>query len=120
MRDELGKLWRTHNEASELWLKHCNAGLRLRCDMASGFSQDVEFQKLLAQNDRLDLARLMLEFARDVYAALEFDEWMAELERLGEAARDCVESCPPTLPARLGAISQVLYVREGFRGNTDA
>ncbi len=89
--------------------------------MTSAFSHDPQFSRLLAhRDDEVDLAQLMLEFAADVYPALDAQKSVAELARLGEAAREATDDAGPDVEQRLQAVSDLLYHQEGFRGNQDS
>jgi regulator of sirC expression with transglutaminase-like and TPR domain len=89
--------------------------------MSSAFSDNPQFAHLLAgREDQVDLARLLLEFAMDVYPALDVQQPMAELDRLGQSARAAVSAAGSDTTERLHAISALLYEQEGFRGNQDA
>ena len=57
--------------------------------MSSAFSDNPQFAHLLAgREDEVDLVRLMLEFATDVYPGLDVQQPLAELDRLGQSARE--------------------------------
>ncbi|MEX2560199.1 MAG: transglutaminase-like domain-containing protein [Pirellulales bacterium] len=90
--------------------------------MPPAFTSDVEFHKLLARRDDVDLVRLMLEYAADAYPGLDPAACLAELDRLGRLADERLSSrsTGQTLRERLAVISELLYADEGFRGNTDA
>lgn len=89
---------------------------RLRI-VPSDFSHSPEFQRLLGGDAaEIDLARVALEIARDVYSHLEIDAYLARIEDLGRRVRGRL---PAGLsPERIIAqINWVLFVEEGFRGN---
>lgn len=89
--------------------------------MPSAFSDNSQFAHLLAgREEQVDLARLLLEFAMDVYPALDVQQPLAELHRLGESARAAVTDAGTDITERLQAVSALLYEQEGFRGNQDA
>ena len=89
--------------------------------MSPAFSDNPQFAHLLAgREDQVDLARLMLEFATDVYPALDVQQPLAELDRLGQSAREAVTVSGGKTAERLHAVSGLLYEQEGFRGNQDA
>lgn len=85
------------------------------------FNDDVEFLKLCRGRRDVDLVALSGELARDAYPQLDLTPTLAELARLGEAARVSVERLPATAGTadRLRAVSDVLYDVEGFAGNDD-
>ena len=86
--------------------------------MPSEFASDVEFQKLLAGSDDVDLVRLMLEFAADAYPQLDAANCLAEIDRLAVRASQCVQKhAAEELPAQLAALGELLYRDEGFHGN---
>jgi regulator of sirC expression with transglutaminase-like and TPR domain len=86
----------------------------------STFGANVEFNKLRAGRDDVDLVELMLELARDAYPRLEPAIYRREIARLRQLASLCLRDAGQTLAARLDAISNLLYVKEGFRGNREA
>lgn len=85
------------------------------------FADDIEFQKLCQGRRDVDLVGLCGEFARDAYPQLDLRPTLAELSRLGDAARLAVGRLPSTAATadRLRVVSDVLYDVEGFAGNTD-
>lgn len=85
--------------------------------MPSLFGQSPEFQRLLSRDAQPDLVRIALEIARDVYTELDVEAYMARIESLASRVRD---RCPPAAKPRqvLGHINWVLFVEEGFQGNT--
>lgn len=86
------------------------------------FVNDVEFNKLLAGVDGVDLVRLMLEFAADAYPRLDPAACLNELDRLGHAARERFALHDLRQHDRYGQLSVLsrwLYNDEGFRGNDD-
>jgi len=90
--------------------------------MPAPFAENPEFTKLLAKrDDEVDLVRLMLEFAGDAYPALNPRDILAELEQLGEQARDEVSHVAADgIAAQLEAVAALLHDRHAFRGNQDA
>jgi regulator of sirC expression with transglutaminase-like and TPR domain len=84
----------------------------------SPFSGSPEFLRLLAGEARPDLARIALEIARDAYPELDPGRYLGHIESLAARVRD---RCPPGAKPRqvLGHINWVLFVEEGFRGNTE-
>ena len=88
----------------------------------SDFSGDIEFRKLLAARQDIDLVQLMLELAADVYPHLDRLGCLLEIDRLAVL---CEQPMAPLVTAaqirrQLTTISQVLYGIEGFHGNRDA
>lgn len=90
--------------------------------MPPPFAGDVQFNKLLARRTDVNLVRLMLEFARDAYPALDAGASLAELDRLGRRAHVLLHraASPAGLRPRLAALSELLYAEEGFHGNTQS
>jgi len=86
------------------------------------YGDNSEFAKLLAHRDGdVDLVRLMLEFAGDAYPELNARAALAELDSLGRHARESVEGASAVgIAAQLEAVSELLYEREGFRGNQES
>jgi regulator of sirC expression with transglutaminase-like and TPR domain len=84
----------------------------------SPFAESPEFQRLLRQEPGADLSRIALEIARDAYPDLDFEPYLAQIDALAARVRD---RCPPLAKIRqvLGQINWVLFVEEGFEGNTD-
>jgi regulator of sirC expression with transglutaminase-like and TPR domain len=83
-------------------------------------AENSEFCKLCAGQTRVNLVRLLLEFAADAYPRLCFTSCEQEIAQFGEKARRCAcgggqdeESCRE----RLCAVSRLLYDDEGFHGN---
>ena len=89
--------------------------------MPSPFSTDVEFSKLVAGRDDVQLIDLMLELAADATPGVDTAACRATLCELGKKARRRVSALPPdiSLHDKLSAISRVLYADERFRGNRD-
>jgi regulator of sirC expression with transglutaminase-like and TPR domain len=88
--------------------------------MPADFACDCQFQKVLAGRRDVCLPALMLEFAADVYRDLDTLGCLAELDRLGaRASKRIAELGGPGRDVRrsLQAISELLYVDEGFHGN---
>ena len=82
------------------------------------FPDSPEFQRLLAGEGVVDLARIALEIARDAYPDLEVEPYLARIEELANRVR---LRCRVGSKAReiLGQINWVLYVEEEFRGNSE-
>ena len=88
------------------------------CEHKSPFAESPEFQRLLRRDSRSDLVRIALEIARDAYPGLDIDHYLGKIEALAGRVRD---RCPPGAKPRslLGQINWVLFVEEGFQGNTE-
>jgi regulator of sirC expression with transglutaminase-like and TPR domain len=84
----------------------------------AAFADSPEFQRLLAGEAEPDLVRIALEIAKDVYRDLDPEAYLTVIEMLAARVRD---RCPTGAKAQhvLGQINWVLFVEEGFRGNTD-
>ena len=87
--------------------------------MRSPFVESPEFQRLLRREPRPDLARISLEIARDAAPELDPAPYLAKLDALAARVRD---RCPAEAKPRhvLGQINWVLFVEEGFQGNTES
>jgi regulator of sirC expression with transglutaminase-like and TPR domain len=74
--------------------------------------------RLLRSEPRTDLVRIALEIARDAYPALDICHYLDRIEALAGRVR---ERCPAGTKPRglLGQINWVLFVEEGFQGNTE-
>lgn len=83
------------------------------------FAESPEFQRLLQGEPGTDLTRIALEIARDAYPKLDPEPYLAQIDALAARVH---ERCPAEARTRhiLGQINWVLFVEEGFRGNTDA
>ena len=86
--------------------------------MRSPFAESPEFERLLRRDARPDLTRIALEIARDAYPDLEPGPYLERIEALAARVRD---RAPAAAKARqvLGQINWVLFVEEGFQGNTE-
>ena len=86
--------------------------------MRSPFAGSPEFERLLRRDARPDLTRIALEIARDAYPDLEPGPYLERIEALAARIRD---RAPAAAKARqvLGQINWVLFVEEGFQGNTE-
>ena len=86
--------------------------------MRSPFADSPEFLKLLQRDPAADLTRIALEIARDVYPELDPESYLRQIEALADRARD---RCPAAAGPRhvLGQVNWVLYVEEGYHGNTE-
>ena len=81
-------------------------------------SPDPEFDRLVAGDARADVTRIALEIARDAYPDLQIEPALRVIDELAARVRD---RCPAESKVRhvLGQINWVLYVEEGYHGNTD-
>ena len=86
--------------------------------MRSPFAQSPEFLKLLHRDPGADLTRIALEIARDEYPDLDADSYLRKIEALADRVRD---RCPAGARSWqvLGQVNWVLYVEEGYKGNTE-
>ena len=86
--------------------------------MRSPFVQSPEFLKLLQRDPAADLTRIAFEIARDEYPDLDAESYLQKIEALADRVRD---RCPTGAGPRqvLGQINWVLYVEEGYQGNTE-
>jgi regulator of sirC expression with transglutaminase-like and TPR domain len=82
------------------------------------FARDEEFRRLIQGDEDVDLVRVNLEIARDAYPDLDEADILSRIDALADRVRD---RCSPGVGARavIGQINWVLYVEEGFRGNTE-
>jgi regulator of sirC expression with transglutaminase-like and TPR domain len=89
-----------------------------RPGVRSPFAGNPEFERLLRREARPDLTRIALEIARDAYPDLEPGPYLERIEALAARVRD---RAPAAAKARqvLGQINWVLFVEEGFQGNTE-
>ena len=86
--------------------------------MPTPFVDSPEFRRLLAGEPGVDLARIALEIARDAEPGLEIDAYLRRIAALAERAR---QRCGPHPKSRaiLGQVGWVLFVEEGYRGDTE-
>jgi regulator of sirC expression with transglutaminase-like and TPR domain len=84
--------------------------------VAPSFPDSPEFQRLLAGDGDVPIARLALEIARDAYPNLDIEAYLAKMHDLAERSRI---RCRKSAKARdvLGQINWVLFVEEEIRGN---
>jgi regulator of sirC expression with transglutaminase-like and TPR domain len=84
----------------------------------SPFAESPEFQRLLSRETSADLVRIALEIACDAYPGLDTEHYLAKIGALAGRIRD---RCPQAAKPRqiLGQINWVLFVEEGFQGNTE-
>lgn len=72
---------------------------------------------MLRRDERSDLVRISLEIARDAYPELDIDDYLGRVESLAGRVRDrCAAMKPRSV---LGQINWVLFVEEGYTGNTE-
>jgi regulator of sirC expression with transglutaminase-like and TPR domain len=83
------------------------------------FRDSPEFRRLLDGDPGADLTRVALEIARDAYPEVAPEPYLEKIEALALRVR---ERCPADSRPRqvLGHINWVLFVEEGFHGNTEA
>lgn len=86
--------------------------------MRSPFAQSPEFLKLLQRDPGADLTRIAFEIARDEYLDLDVESYLLKIDALADRVRD---RCPSAAGPRqvLGHVNWVLYVEEGYQGNTE-
>ncbi len=82
------------------------------------FEESPEFLRMLRRDPEADLARVALEIARDVYPGLDPEPYLARIDDLAARVRDRCAAVDRTRQV-LGQINWVLFVEEGFQGNTD-
>jgi len=82
------------------------------------FEKSPEFRRLLSGDQTADLLRIALEIAQDEQPRLDASRYDRLIDRFAERVRD---RCPNGARTRhiLGQINWVLFVEEGFRGNTE-
>jgi len=86
--------------------------------MAVSFAESPEFQRLVAGNSQVNLARIALEIGRDVYPDVDIDAYLEKIKDFAERARSRFRE-GATLREVVGQINWVLFVEEKFRGNHD-
>jgi regulator of sirC expression with transglutaminase-like and TPR domain len=86
--------------------------------VAPRFPYSPEFQRLAAGADRVHLARIALEIARDAHPDLDVESYLEKIDQLARRVRD---RCRPGYSTRdiLGQINWVLFVDEGLRANEE-
>lgn len=83
------------------------------------FARDIEFTKLLARRDDVDLTDAALEIARDAYPQLDFavtQEWIGD--RAEEITSEILKA--PSEEAGLDLLADCLAIRQGLRGSREA
>jgi len=82
------------------------------------FESSPQFRRLLQGEQNVDLTAIGLEIAMDAYPGLDTVAWTAHIDALADRVRD---RCAPEAKPRqiLGQINWVLFVEEGFQGNSD-
>jgi regulator of sirC expression with transglutaminase-like and TPR domain len=87
--------------------------------MPSQFAASPEFERLLRGDEKPDLIRIALEVAADAYPELDAGRYVEIIESLADRVRD--RSPAHAKPQYvLGQINWVLFVEEGFSGNTES
>ena len=84
------------------------------------FADSPEFRRLLAAGPgpRPDLVRIGLEIAADAYPGLDRERYLGQVDALAARVRDrCATLDRPRQV--LGQINWVLFVEEGYEGNSD-
>jgi regulator of sirC expression with transglutaminase-like and TPR domain len=86
--------------------------------VAPRFPDSPEFKRLAAGADRVHLARIALEIARDAHPDLDVESY---LEKIDDLARRVRHRCQPGYTTRdiLGQINSVLFVDAGLRANEE-
>lgn len=82
------------------------------------FAESPEFRRLLRGEPGADLTRIALEIAGDAYPGLDGELYLGKLADLAIRVR---QRCPAEAKPRqvLGQINWVLFVEEGYRGDTE-
>ena len=86
--------------------------------MSKPFSGSPEFQKLLSRSCSTSLARIALEIACDVYPDLDVEHYLNLADGLVRRIKDRVPGNAKPKQV-LGQINWVLFVEEGYHGNTE-
>ena len=86
--------------------------------MRSTDPSSPEFERVLAGDPEPDLARVALEIAGDFHPGLDVEAHLARIEDLAARVRARRREGAPARKV-LGQINWVLYVEEGFCGNTE-
>ena len=86
--------------------------------MATPFADSPEFRRLLEGGAKISLPRIALEIAHDADPGLDIDAYLARIDDLAARAR---ARCTGSAKTRtiLGQINWVLFVEEGFVGDTE-
>jgi regulator of sirC expression with transglutaminase-like and TPR domain len=86
------------------------------CCVKSRFADSPEFERLLAGQSEISLARIALEIARDAYPELDVDIYLDRIAKLVERVRD---RCRPEAKIHhvISQINWVLFVEEEIHGN---
>ena len=83
------------------------------------FAQDVHFNRLVHGDiDRVDLATVALEIARDEYPDLKPSDWLARLDWMGEQVQKRVAE-DAVAETKVEEINRFLFEDQGYRGNSD-
>ena len=96
----------------------CPELLPPRCRVPIPFADSPEFRRLLDGEASVSLARIALEIARDAAPNLDIGAQLARIDALTARVRP---RCPASAGTRtiLGQINWVLFVEEGFAGDTE-
>ena len=86
--------------------------------VAFSFANSPEFQRLLAGNDQVNLARVALEIGHDAYPDIEIEAYLEKIQSFADRARSRIKA-GSKVQAILGQINWVLFVEEEIRGNRD-
>lgn len=85
--------------------------------MRSPFTDSPEFLRLL-KGETSNLFRIALEIAKDLYPELDLARYEAAVHALATRVRERCAT-PDNIRAILGQINWVLFVEEGFQGDSD-
>jgi regulator of sirC expression with transglutaminase-like and TPR domain len=86
--------------------------------LRSPFANSPGFRRLLEADARADLTAIALEIARDAYPDLDIDANLARINALADRVRARCRAGASHVQV-LKQINWVLFIEEGFRGNTD-
>jgi regulator of sirC expression with transglutaminase-like and TPR domain len=86
--------------------------------VAPRFPNSPEFQRLAAGADRVHLARIALEIARDAHPDLDVESYLEKIDQLARRVRDRCRTGYSTRDI-LGQINWVLFVDAGLRANEE-
>jgi regulator of sirC expression with transglutaminase-like and TPR domain len=82
------------------------------------FTDSPEFRRLLAGNNRINLARVALEIGRDASPGIEIEAYLERIQQFADRVRSRLKA-DSSVRAILGQINWVLFVEEKFRGNRE-
>jgi regulator of sirC expression with transglutaminase-like and TPR domain len=86
--------------------------------VAVPFVDSPEFQRLLAGDGKVHLARIALEIGRDAYPEIEIESYLEKIEDLSDRVRSRYRAGAKVRDI-LGQVNWVLFVEEEFRGNRE-